>query len=368
MEKIQMVDLGRQYQDIKTDVDHALQKVLNSSSFINGQEVRDFSVQLSKWNQSAHVITCANGTDGLQIALMALDLNPGDEVIVPSFTYIATVEVIALLGLVPVFVDVDPNTFNIDVNQIESKVSDRTKVIVPVHLYGQCADMDAINAIANQNKLFVIEDLAQAIGSKYKDKKAGNLGHIGVTSFFPSKNLGCFGDGGAIFTNDDELAGKIKMIANHGQSKKYYHDIVGVNSRLDTLQAAILNVKLKKLDSYIEARQRAASCYDHHLVDVSSVVVPQRMKDSTHVFHQYTLKIPGRRDEIKSYLQNNGIPSMIYYPLVIPDQQAYKHYTGELFPISKSLSETVLSLPMHTHLKEETIAYICGKVKEFFHG
>jgi dTDP-4-amino-4,6-dideoxygalactose transaminase len=368
MAKIQMVDLQSQYQDIKTDIDIAMQRVMDSSAFINGPDVKDFSEQLAAWNRTEHVITCANGTDGLQIALMALDLKPGDEVIVPAFTYIATVEVISLLGLVPVFVDVDPKTFNIDLNNLKEKISSNTKAIMPVHLYGQCADMDAINSMADQKGFYVIEDLAQAIGSEYKGNKAGNLGHIGVTSFFPSKNLGCFGDGGAIFANDDELASKIKMITNHGQSRKYYHDIVGVNSRLDTLQAAILNVKLKKLDLYIQSRQWAASIYDSQLQELNQIAVPYRFEDSSHVFHQYTLKVVSRRDELKDFLQKSGIPSMIYYPLPIPEQKAYNAYYADDYKIAKELSKSVLSIPMHTHLKEETIMYICETIKKFFHG
>jgi len=363
-----MVDLKSQYHEIKPEIDQAIQNVIDSTAFINGQAVREFASNLAAWNKTKYVVPCANGTDGLQIAMMALDLSPGDEVIVPAFTYIATVEVIALLGLKPVFVDVDPRTFNINLSGAEKKINIKTKAIVPVHLYGQCAEMDALLAFAKKHKLFVIEDLAQAIGSEYKGSRTGNMGDIGVTSFFPSKNLGCFGDGGAIFTNDDELAGKIQMIANHGQSKKYYHDAIGLNSRLDTLQAAILNEKLKHLDGYIENRRNVAKQYDELLENLTGKLeIPYRSAGTTHVFHQYTVKVALERDQLKSFLSKKGIPSMIYYPLPIPKQKAYQKYTSDSFPVSEQLANQVLSLPMHTHLISSDIAFICDTIKSFFH-
>lgn len=367
MKIIQMVDLQSQYEEIKKDIDESIEKVIQTAAYINGPAVNEFALNLANWNNSKHVIPCANGTDGLQIAMMALDLKPGDEVIVPAFTYIATVEVIALLGLIPVFVDVDPDTFNINIDKVEELISNKTKAIVPVHLYGQCVDMDPILEIARKRNLHVIEDLAQAIGSEYKGIKAGNLGHIGVTSFFPSKNLGCYGDGGALITNDDFLADRIKMIANHGQSKKYYHDSIGVNSRLDTLQAAILIEKLKKLEQYTSSRQRAAEYYDTNLMEHGDLVcIPKRAIYSSHVFHQYTIKVKENRNELKDFLANKGIPSMIYYPLPIPKQKAYKHYTDQEFETSNKLANQVLSLPMHTHLKEEDQAFICETINSYF--
>ncbi|MEO9483343.1 MAG: DegT/DnrJ/EryC1/StrS family aminotransferase [Ekhidna sp.] len=367
MTKIQMVDLKGQYLDIKEDIDRAINSVIETSSFINGPSVKEFASNLSAWNESNFVIPCANGTDGLQIAMMALGIKPGDEVIVPAFTYIATVEVIALLGIKPVFVDVNPNTFNIEADEVRAAITDKTKAIVPVHLYGQCVDMDPIIQLANEYDLFIIEDLAQAIGSRYKGKKAGNLGHVGVTSFFPSKNLGCYGDGGALITNDESLADKIKMIANHGQSKKYYHDSIGVNSRLDTLQAAILIEKLKKLDNYLAKRQAAAQVYDENLKVISDQIrIPARTEYSSHVYHQYTLKVINDRDKLKQFLADAGIPSMIYYPLPIPKQKAYCHYTDLAFKNSDLLSKQVLSIPMHTHLKSEEQSFICETIKSFY--
>jgi dTDP-4-amino-4,6-dideoxygalactose transaminase len=368
MMNIQMVDLKSQYLDIKEEIDQAIQRVIDNSSFINGPEVSEFSKALSEWNKSKFAITCANGTDGLQIAMMAAELKPGDEVIVPAFTYIATVEVIALLSLKPVFVDVDYNDFNIDVFKIRDSITKRTKAIVPVHLYGQCANMVEINTIAEKFGLTVIEDLAQAIGSEYNGIKAGNIGNIGVTSFFPSKNLGCYGDGGALFTNDEQVAGKIKMIANHGQSRKYFHDSIGVNSRLDTIQAALLIEKLKKLDNYIEKRQRAALIYDSELGSIETIEIPIKRSYSTHVYHQYTLKVKNNRDGLRNYLSEKKIPSMVYYPLPISKQEAYKSYTDMEFENANRLCTEVLSLPMHTHLSEDEQLYICETIKKFIYG
>lgn len=362
-----MVDLSTQMSHIRSEINSALAEVLDQSAFINGSQVKTFSKELAEWNNVTHCIPVANGTDGLQIAMMALDLKPGDEVIVPVFTYVATAEVIALLNLKPVFIDVDEKTFNLDVNQLESVLTKKTKAIVPVHLYGQTANMDEIVEFAKTHDLFVIEDTAQAIGAEYKGKKAGNIGHIGVTSFFPSKNLGCYGDGGAIFTNDDELAEKIRMIANHGQKVKYYHDIVGVNSRLDTLQAAILSVKLKHLNTYIHNRQKAAEFYDKELGELDWLEIPVRSQDSTHVFHQYTIKIKeGKRDELKDHLNTFDIPSMIYYPVPLHLQKAYSGLAlkGD-FPVAEMLCEQVISLPMHTELEDEQLDFITSKVKSF---
>src|SRR6478609_1297536 len=343
-----------------------------STAFIQGPQVKSFADALSKYNQGVNVIPCANGTDALQIAMMALDLKQGDEIILPVHTYVATAEVIALLGFSPVFVDVDEKTFNIDVNQIEGKITRKTKAIVPVHLYGQCADMEPIMKIAEKHKLFVIEDLAQALGSDYsfsdgKVKRAGTMGIIGCTSFFPSKNLGCYGDGGAIFTKDNSLAEKMKMISSHGQKIKYQHDIVGVNSRLDTLQAAILQVKLKYLDEYARKRKEVADFYDKHLANVNFIEVPFRAPNSTHVFHQYTIKTNGiDRDQFKKYLAEKNVPSMIYYHIPLHLQKAYRQTgCGEgAFPVTEKLSKTVLSLPIHTEMTEGELSYICQIIKE----
>lgn len=369
-----MVDLHAQYQRIKDEIDQAIQEVLNSTAFIHGEQVQQFAQLLAKYNNVEYVVPCANGTDALQIAMMALDYKPDDEIILPVHTYVATAEVIALLGLTPVFTEVDGDTFNIDVTQLENKITHRTKAIVPVHLYGQCADMEPLLNIAKQYRLDVIEDAAQALGASYtfssgKQMRAGTMGTIGTTSFFPSKNLGCYGDGGALFTRDEQLAKKIKMIANHGQSIKYQHDIIGVNSRLDTLQAAILKVKLQYLDKYTEARNRVAGFYDSQLENVRGLRIPLRTKNSTHVFHQYTLKITGgRRDPLKKHLEDKGIPSMIYYPIPLHFQNAYKKegFGKGSFPITESLSKEVLSLPIHTEMKEEELGYIINSIKEFF--
>jgi UDP-2-acetamido-2-deoxy-ribo-hexuluronate aminotransferase len=365
MKPIQMVDLKGQYEKIKPEVDKAIQNVIDTTAFINGPEVQLFEKELAAYTGATYCISCANGTDALQIAMMALDLQPGDEIIMPAFTYIATVETAALLKLKVVLVDVDPDTFNIDPLQIEKAITPKTKAIVPVHLYGQCADMERIIDIAQKHNLYVIEDVAQAIGALYTfthkpQAQAGTMGTIGCTSFFPSKNLGCFGDGGALFTNDESLAKKIKMIANHGQPQKYIHEIIGVNSRLDTLQAALLRVKLQHLSSYSAARATAAAYYDQ-AIDATKYTVPVRNPSSTHVFHQYTIKVKNNsRDAVKELLQANGIPSMVYYPLPIPSQKAFAElgYTTGDFPVAEKLCAEVLSLPIHTELETEQLAYI----------
>lgn len=364
-----MVDLHTQYEKIKSEVDAAMARVLESTAFIKGPEVEQFERELGAV-VDAHVVSCANGTDALQIAMMALGFQPGDEVILPVHTYVATAEVIALLRLKPVFVDVDSRTFNLDVAQIEKAITSKTVAIVPVHLYGQCADMEPILAIAKKHNLHVIEDAAQALGATYtfsdgEKRQAGTMGTIGTTSFFPSKNLGCFGDGGALFTRDAQLAESIRMIANHGQRIKYHHDIIGVNSRLDTLQAAILRVKLKYLEGYTRARNEAASHYDRHL-DPRQVVVPHRAKNSSHVFHQYTIKTP-KRDQLKQHLEKQQIPTMIYYPVPLHLQKAYRQpeYPEGRFPVTEELSRTVISLPIHTEMTSEQLAYICHAINTF---
>jgi UDP-2-acetamido-2-deoxy-ribo-hexuluronate aminotransferase len=364
--KIQMVDLKGQYQKIKTEVDAAMNEVISSTSFINGPAVKEFQSDFETYLNIKHVIPCANGTDALQIAMMALDLKQGDEVITANFTYVATAEVIGLLGLSPVLVDVNQDTFNIDIDSIERNITSKTKAIVPVHLFGQCADMERIMAIAKKHNLYVIEDTAQAIGADYsfsdgRNFKAGTIGTIGCTSFFPSKNLGCFGDGGAIFTNNDELAKKIRMIAHHGQSVQYVHEVLGVNSRLDSIQAAILKIKLKHLDEYALSRNKVAEFYDKAFSNHSKIKIPSRSKNSTHVFHQYTLQIIGYdRSELREKLTEHGIPAMIYYPIPLHKQNAYKNerFKTNDFPITQKLCDTVLSLPMHTELDEETLNYI----------
>lgn len=372
--KIEMVDLKSQYKKIKSEIDKAMINCVESAEFINGSHVSIFSENLSKYVRVKHVIPCANGTDALQISLMALELNPGDEVIVPAFTYVATAEVIALLRLIPVMVDVMPDDFSINLEQVKKAITPRTKVIVPVHLFGQCAGMEELLEIAKTNNIFIVEDTAQAIGSEYtfKDgsiKHAGTIGDIGTTSFFPSKNLGCYGDGGAIFTNNDELAVRIKMMANHGQSKKYQHDVIGVNSRLDTLQATILDIKLKYLNQYTTARNAVADYYDKHLSELNEVIIPFRTSNSTHVFHQYTIKVKNhKRDELKSFLQEKGIPTMIYYPFPLHFQKAYQsnRFPAGSLPVSENLCEEVLSLPMHTELTENIQSIIVNSIKEFY--
>lgn len=372
--KIEMVDLRGQYEHIKEEIDQATLSVIRDAQFINGPAVTKFANELSDYLDGAYVIPCANGTDALQISMMALDLMPGDEVIVPSFTYVATAEVIGLLKLKPVMVDVDSNSFNITIETIRQAITPKTKVIVPVHLFGQCADMEPILELANKFGLYVIEDAAQAIGASYTFKngivkKAGTMGHIGCTSFFPSKNLGCYGDGGAIFTMDSALANKIKMISNHGQEKKYVHKYIGVNSRLDTIQAAILRIKLRHLDSYSSSRSKAAGKYDLLLKGIDGLVIPYRQINSSHVFHQYTLKISeGKRDALKNHLDQAGIPAMIYYPVSLNEQEAYKsigRVVGNL-NITRNLCNSVLSIPMHTELSDDQINYITNYIINFF--
>ncbi len=366
MHPIQMVDTKNQYLKIKPQVDSAINEVLESAAYINGKAVQDFTQSLNNYIGSKHTIPCANGTDALQIAMMALDLQPGDEVITPSFTYIATTEVVALLKLKPVFVEVDKDTFCINPESIKKAITSKTKAIVPVHLYGHAAPMEEIMQIAAEYNLYVIEDNAQAIGCNYTfsngtTKKTGNIGHIGCTSFYPSKNLGAFGDGGAIFTNDDVLANKIKMIANHGQSKRYYHDVVGCNSRLDSIQAAVLNIKLKELDNYIQARQSAAAFYSSAFANHPKIITPSVAKYSSHVFHQYTLTLDNvNRDELISYLAEKKIPSMIYYPVPGHKQKMFNAFDIDNYhlPITDWLTERVISLPMHTELSNEQLSYI----------
>ena len=371
--KIQMVDLKTQYEKIKTEVDSAIQQVIENTTFINGPEVKSFQADLEKYLGVKHVIPCANGTDALQIAMMALDLKPGDEVITANFTYVATAEVIALLGLTPVLVDVYPDTFDINIEAIEKAITPKTKAIVPVHLFGQCANMEAIMQLALKHKLYVIEDTAQAIGADFtfsngETKKAGTIGTVGCTSFFPSKNLGCYGDGGAIYTNDDVLAAKLRMIANHGQSVQYVHDSIGVNSRLDSIQAAILRVKLKHLDEYAAARNKAADYYDKAFANHPNLKTPVRVKNSNHVFHQYTLQLKNvDRSALREFLSANGVPAMIYYPIPLHMQKAYTdaRYKAGDFPVTEALCASVISLPMHTELTEDTLSYITSKVLAF---
>lgn len=374
MKQIQMVDLLNQYLSIKDDVDQAMQEVIMQSSFIKGKDVKQFENELAAYLGVKHVIACANGTDALQIALMALDLSLGDEIITPDFTFISTVEVNALLGLKPLLSDVDPRYFTLDPADIETMITPKTRAIIPVHLFGQCAPMEEIIAIAKKHNLTIIEDAAQALGAEYtfkngEKKKAGTLGDIGTTSFFPSKNLGAFGDGGAIFTNNDDLATKMRGIANHGMKVKYYHDYVGINSRLDTLQAALLRVKLRYLDQYHLARQKAAKYYDEAFRNNENIVIPERNPSSNHIFHQYTLLIKnGLRNQLKEYLAENNIPSMVYYPVPMHKQIAYEYlnYSDDSLPVSTRLCSEVLSLPMHTELDEEQLAYITEKVNRFF--
>jgi len=373
MKKIQMVDLQSQYEKIKSDVDRGIQEVIDSAQFIKGTVVSEFQHDLEIYTGSKHVIPVGNGTDALQIALMGLGLQPGDEVITPTFTFIATAEVVALLGLTPVVVDVDWETMNISLDSVRKAITPRTKAIVPVHLFGQCANMEGILALAEEYHLYVIEDACQAIGAKYtfsngQTKQAGTMGIVGCTSFFPSKNLGCYGDGGAIFTNDDELANRMRAIANHGMVIRYHHDFIGVNSRLDSIQAAVLNAKLPHLDEYIVARQRAAAYYDQAFAGNPHILIPARESRSTHVFHQYTLRlIDVNRDALREALAEKGIPSMIYYPIPLHMQKAYQdpRYQEGDFPIAEKLCACVLSLPMHTELDDEQLAYITQSVLAF---
>lgn len=372
MKKIQMVDLQSQYLHIKEDIDRSIQAVIDSAAFIKGPAVISFQKNLEQYTGAKHVIPVGNGTDALQIALMALGLQPGDEVITPTFTFIATAEVVALLGLKPVVVDVDWDTMNISVEAVRKAITPRTKAIVPVHLFGQCADMEALMTIAKEHNLYIVEDACQAIGAVYTfangtQKQAATMGDIGCTSFFPSKNLGCYGDGGAIFTNDDELAAKMRAIANHGMVVRYYHDTIGVNSRLDSIQAAVLDAKLPHLDEYIEARQKAAAYYDEAFKNNSHILIPTRAANSTHVFHQYTLRlITVDREALRNVLAEAGIPAMIYYPVPLHMQKAYQdsRYKEGDFPVAERLANCVLSLPMHTELDEEQLAYITQNVLE----
>jgi len=374
MINIQMVDLVSQYNRLKPEFDAAMDRCLSAAHYINGPQVGEFEDQLAGYLGVKHVIGCANGTDALQMSLMALGLKPGDEVIVPAFTYVATAEVIALLSLTPVMVDVYPDTFNIDIEQFERAITSKTKAVVPVHLFGQSADMEPILAMAKQHGIYVVEDNAQAIGAEYtfsdgRKARTGTMGDVGCLSFFPSKNLGCFGDGGAITTNDDALAPRIRMIANHGQSKKYYHSVIGVNSRLDTLQAAILSVKLGHLDQFCAARQKVAAGYDAAFKTVADLTPPTRAANTTHVFHQYTLKVAaGDRDRLKEHLEARSVPSMIYYPVPLYKQEAFKHYSLADFslPVTEELSDQVLSLPIHTEMTAETQGHIIASVGSFY--
>ncbi|WP_070137807.1 DegT/DnrJ/EryC1/StrS family aminotransferase [Crocinitomix algicola] len=373
MKKIQMVDLVTQYEKIKDEVDQATQNVFQTAQFINGPEVKSFQTELEDYLGVKHVIPCANGTDALQIALMALGLEPGDEVITSDFTFAATVEVIGLLKLQPVLVDVDRDTFNISIAEIEKAITPKTKAIIPVHLFGQCSNMDAIMALAKKHNIAVVEDTAQGIGAIHTSadgtkRAAGTIGDIGTTSFFPSKNLGCFGDGGAIFTNNDELAVILRSIVNHGMGKRYYYDRLGVNSRLDSVQAAVLRIKLRHLDDYIDARQKAAAYYSEFFKDDNRVETPKIADYSTHVFHQYTLKIKGLDQfGLQEYLKSKDIPAMIYYPVPLHTQKAYgaDEYNHDDFPVTNELCECVISLPMHTELSEEQLSYICESVKSY---
>ncbi|HEX2970289.1 MAG TPA: DegT/DnrJ/EryC1/StrS family aminotransferase [Bacteroidales bacterium] len=374
MRRIEMVDLKAQYEKLGVEIDKAIKEVINSSAFIKGPEVKLFEEELRNYLGVKHVITCANGTDALQLAIMSLGLKPGDEVITTNFTFIATVEVVALSGLKPALADPDEGSFNISVEAVKRAITSRTKAIVPVHLFGQCAEMESLMKIASEHNLAIIEDAAQATGADYifKDgtvKKAGTIGNLGTTSFFPSKNLGCYGDGGAVYTNDDELAVKIRSIANHGMKERYHYHDVGINSRLDTIQAAILRVKLKYLDSFNAARRGVADAYDKAFASCDSVIIPERAKNSTHIFHQYTLRIKnGKRDELKKFLEMNGIPSMIYYPGPLHLQEAYRYlgYSENDFPVTTGLCKEVLSLPIHPDMEEEQIELITVKVLEFF--
>ena len=373
---IQMVDLKSQYMKIKPQLDQAINDVLSSTQFINGEHVKSFQNELAAYLDVKHVIACANGTDALQISMMALGLKPGDEIITPSFTYIATTEVIGLLGLKPVFVDCDPENFNISVDEVEKAITKKTKAIVPVHLFGQSSDMKSIMSLAKKYNLYIIEDNAQAIGSDYlgfnQPQKTGTIGNIGCTSFFPSKNLGCFGDGGAMMTNDDELAKKLRMIANHGQSKRYYHDIVGCNSRLDNIQAAVLRIKLKELDQYILNRQKAANYYDQNLKDFDQLTLPFRNLDSNHVFHQYTLKLDESivRDELIQYLADKNIPAMVYYPVPAHRQKMFSKIPNSCgnMKVTNWLSSSVFSLPMHTELSTLQQDHIIENISNFLNN
>ena len=370
---ISMVDLKSQYTRLKSDIDNAIAEVINQTNFIKGSALKNFEQELAQYLNVKHVIGVGNGTDALQIALMSLDLSTGDEVIVPAFTYVATAEVIGLLGLKPIMVDIDSNNFNILTNELEKVITTKSKAIVPVHLYGQSAPMDDIIEFAEKHNLYIIEDNAQSLGSSYhfgnnKSSKTGTIGHIGCTSFFPSKNLGCFGDGGAISTNDDQLADKMRMIANHGQSQKYIHDRIGINSRLDSIQAAILSVKLKELDDFNRRRQSVAKIYDDEFSSVDEIITPHGEEYTEHVYHQYTIKVDeSKRDQLKSFLSDFNIPSMIYYPIPLYKQKAFSsYYAGTGLINTEALCKQVLSLPMHTEMDNEIQYYITNKVKDFF--
>lgn len=374
MREIQMVDLKTQYEKIRSEIDTAIFSVINSTAFIKGPGVKLFEEELQAYLGVKHVVSCANGTDALQIVMMSLDLKPGDEVITTNFTFIATVEAVALLGLKPVIVDPEPGNYNISVKEINKAVTKKTRAIIPVHLFGQCADMDGIMKLAREHDLLVIEDAAQATGADYFFpggivKKAGTIGNAGTTSFFPSKNLGCYGDGGAVYTNDDDLAKKLRSIANHGMKIRYHYNDIGVNSRLDTLQAEILRVKLKYLDRYNTARKAVADFYDNAFAGSNNIAVPEREKYSSHIFHQYTVKIKnGLRDDFKKYLEENKIPSMIYYPGPLHMQEAYRYlgYRESDFPVTNALCKEVLSLPMHTEMDQDQLDFITEKILNFF--
>lgn len=369
-----MVDLKTQYENIRSEIDNAIFSVINSTAFIRGPEVKLFEEEMQRYLGVRHVISCGNGTDALQIALMSLGLGPGDEVITSDFTFIATIEAVALLGLKPVIVDPEPGNYNISAKEIRKAINPKTKAIVPIHLFGQCADMDKIMKLAAEHGLFVIEDSAQAVGTDYFSadgslKKAGTIGTVGTTSFFPSKNLGCYGDGGAMCTNDDDLAQKMRSIANHGMKIRYHYNDIGVNSRLDTLQAAILRVKLKYLDQYNRSRMTVADFYDEAFAGCLSISTPVREKYSSHIFHQYTIRIKnGKRNELKKYLENNNIPSMIYYPAPLHTQEAYRYlgYEESEFPVTNALCNEVISLPIHTEMDQEQLDYITRTVLSFF--
>lgn len=364
-----MVDLVGQYKKIQSEINNSIMEILDKGSYINGPAVKSFQKNLENYLDVKYVLPCANGTDALQIALMALDLKPGDEVITTPFTFVATAEVIALLGLEPVFVDVDEHTFNIDPEKIEAAVTSKTKAIIPVHLFGQAADMHSIMEIAKKYKLSVVEDNAQSIGAKVLVDGAwrytGTIGDIGTLSFYPSKNLSCFGDGGALTTNNEDLTKKINTISNHGSDIKYYHSSIGVNSRLDSIQAAVLDAKLKQLDTYIEARQKLAESYDNAFSEINAIKIPYRTSYSTHVFHQYTLKVENR-DALMEHLKNDGIPSMVYYPVPLHKQEAYQKFSSQNCPISEKLVQEVISLPMHTEMTEEQTKYIIQSINNFY--
>jgi len=374
MKEIQMVDLKTQYLRLRHEIDAAVTSVMESSAFIKGPDVKSFEEELQNYMGVKHVISCANGTDALQLALMALGLKPGDEVITTNFTFIATVEVVALMGLKLVIVEPEPDSFNISTEAIRQAITPNTRAIVPVHLFGQCADMDSIMELSAKHNLFVIEDAAQATGADYifRDgtiKKAGTIGHIGTTSFFPSKNLGCYGDGGALYTNDDELARKLRSISNHGMKVRYHHDDIGINSRLDTMQAAILRIKLRHLDEFNQARIAVANSYDKAFAEITELTTPKRVASSTHIFHQYTLKVKnGKRDELKKHLESKNIPAMIYYPGPLHVQEAYRYlgYPEDAFPVTSGLCTEVLSLPIHPDMEENQLNYIIQNVSDFF--